>query len=80
MAVLRNESDGAYDRPRAECVSLCCSYRGDAGCTAGEDMIDAYVELELGGKTRRAPRTLSEHQDRRATGEGVTENARRSSR
>ena len=23
---------------------------GDAGCTAGEDVMDAYVELELAGK------------------------------
>lgn len=23
---------------------------GDAGCTAGEDILDAYVELELAGK------------------------------
>jgi predicted anti-sigma-YlaC factor YlaD len=23
---------------------------GDAGCTAGEDVLDAYVELELAGK------------------------------
>lgn len=23
---------------------------GDAGCTAGEDILDAYIELELAGK------------------------------
>ena len=24
--------------------------QGDAGCTAGEDILDAYVELEVAGK------------------------------
>ena len=28
---------------------LLCAQDGDAGCVAGEDILDAYVELELAG-------------------------------
>ena len=30
--------------------SLLRAKEGDAGCTAGEDILDAYVELELAGE------------------------------
>jgi predicted anti-sigma-YlaC factor YlaD len=36
------------DDPRLE--DLLRAEDGDAGCTAGEDILDAYVELELAGK------------------------------
>jgi hypothetical protein len=29
---------------------LLCAEPGDAGCSAGEDILDAYVELELEGE------------------------------
>jgi hypothetical protein len=32
-----------------ELDALLRSERGDVGCTAGEDILDAYVELELAG-------------------------------
>jgi hypothetical protein len=36
------------DRRRLD--ELLRAKEGDAGCSAGEDILDAYVELELGGE------------------------------
>ncbi len=38
-------SDGRHDLDE-----LLRARPGDAGCTAGEDILDAYVELELAGE------------------------------
>jgi hypothetical protein len=35
---------------RRELAELLAAVDGDAGCTAGEGILDAYVELELAGK------------------------------
>jgi hypothetical protein len=37
-------------RDRQELDVLLRSEPGDAGCTAGEDILDSYVELELAGE------------------------------
>ncbi len=55
---------------------------GDAGCTAGEDILDAYVELELAGTdpARIYPRTaihLESCPGCRADHDGLLEAARR---
>jgi hypothetical protein len=34
---------------RRQLEDLLCARDGDAGCTAGEGIMDAYVELELAG-------------------------------
>jgi hypothetical protein len=44
---LRSES--VSDRPR-DLDRLLRALPGDAGCTAGEGILDAYVELELAGE------------------------------
>jgi hypothetical protein len=36
--------------PRRELDELLRAKEGDAGCTAGEEILDAYVELELAGE------------------------------
>jgi predicted anti-sigma-YlaC factor YlaD len=55
---------------------------GDAGCTAGEDILDAYVELELAGEdpARVYPGTAAHLESCpgcRADHEGLLEAARR---
>lgn len=55
---------------------------GDAGCTAGEDILDAYVELELAGRdaARVYPGTAIHLQSCpgcRADHDGLLEAARR---
>ena len=55
---------------------------GDAGCTAGEEILDAYVELELGGEdpARVYPGTAIHLQSCpgcRADHDGLLEAARR---
>ena len=55
---------------------------GDAGCTAGEDILDAYVDLELSGEdaARTFPGTAIHLQSCpgcRADHEGLLEAARR---
>jgi hypothetical protein len=35
---------------RRDLIELLVARDGDAGCSAGEGMMDAYVELELAGK------------------------------
>jgi predicted anti-sigma-YlaC factor YlaD len=55
---------------------------GDAGCTAGEDILDAYVELELAGQdaSRVYPGTAIHLQSCpgcRAEHDGLLEAARR---
>jgi hypothetical protein len=55
---------------------------GDAGCTAGEDILDAYVELELAGEdpARVYPGTAIHLQSRpgcKADHDGLLDAARR---
>jgi hypothetical protein len=68
------------DRRRLEDVLR--AEEGDAGCTAGEDVLDAYVELELAGEdpARAFPGTaihLRSCPGCRADHDGLLEAARR---